>query len=93
MCNLFNMWGTTAYLFISGIIQLTEKGKDVTVGVTEGTNGLRKQSLHSEKLTSDESRVIFTVVKRRKKEKYDRDDGDRMVMASILLAKPFVQVI
>lgn len=35
------------------IIQLTEKSKNIRVRVTERTNGLRKQGLHSEKLTSD----------------------------------------
>lgn len=35
------------------IIQVTEKNKDIRVGVTERTNVLRKQGLHSEKLTSD----------------------------------------
>lgn len=66
---------------------MTERGKDATAGRTEGTNVLRKQGLHLDKLTSNESRVNFSVVKRRKEEKLDIDDGGRMIMASLFFSE------
>lgn len=72
---------------------MTERGRDATVGITEGTNVLRKLDPHLEKLTSDENRVTFSVLKGRKKEKLGTDSTDRIIMVSVLSIKPFILVI
>lgn len=49
-----------------------------------------------EKLTSEDSRITFSAIKRRNKKKLDTEGGDRMsfcFMASILSVKPFILVI
>ena len=51
---------------------------------------MRKQGPHLKKLNFDESRVTFSVLKRRKKEELDTEGTGRMAIASILSVKAFI---
>lgn len=52
---------------------------------------MRKQGPHLKKLNfDDESRVTFSVLKRRKKEELDTEGTGRMAIVSILSVKAFI---